>query len=313
MQKTGSTYLQSALKRNYDALLQQNIAYFEDSYHLPLEIINAHKKGFNEALIAKVRSIVTKSVDSKKQVLFSSEGFIGTPTLHYADLNLKIEFLRKVFRDLDLTIILYVRRQDSFYQSYYIQQIHEGHTPSLSDFIERLPIACLDWWNYINKFAQIPNVRLVVRPYCKKALINHDIFDDFLNIIDVQLEEKSSMIDAHVNKSYSETALKVAFAMNKILDNDTQKWTLRKLLQNTSSQEPFSPRQIFPSHVMRKALTLHTKGNRKLIERYWQGTDYLEMLTTSKELNQDTFDPSSVTCKDYESVLCQMVQHIKIS
>jgi len=135
--KTGTTTIQNFMRANREFLNINNCNFIEIPSELDRQMAwldNYH----NDDLINEAKNYFIKTINNKKNII-SSEGLVGTYLQAYTNSSFIAHFLYEVFKDYDVTIILYLRRQDEFFESLYTQHIHEGGGICfLKNFIENL-------------------------------------------------------------------------------------------------------------------------------------------------------------------------------
>jgi hypothetical protein len=82
-------------------------------------------------------------------LLLSSEGFSGSVRRGYSNAN----HCAQILAGHTVIIVAYLRAQDSFMESLYTQQIHQGDAIPFADFLASLPPQSFDWHAHIQAFA----------------------------------------------------------------------------------------------------------------------------------------------------------------
>jgi hypothetical protein len=191
--KTGSTSLQRNLALNADLLRRQGVCYpyaprapyTQRWQHVPLaaalpgRTLNWLQPGKVQSLgRAYDKMFDTFASSGCSRLVLSSEGFCD------ADVSPKmLEWLKAQFTDFDITIVAYIRRQDTYFLSTYQEMIKTGSdTP-------------LRFENYATAnrlyFAQrlapwrtaFGTERVKVRPFTPQFWPEGELFYDFLNLI----------------------------------------------------------------------------------------------------------------------------------
>jgi glycosyltransferase involved in cell wall biosynthesis len=193
MQKTGTTFLQKALCEARDQLLQHNVLYHHPTAGLPgaAGAVNAHhwlahaimerRKRYTPAagfhfLEQHLAGLKKEAVAYPKAVsVLSSEEFslFGRAS---------ISRLRELFPAEDTRILVYLRRQDLWLDSYYAQMVKVGReiTPEALYKQEKWRLDYLSWLDMWA--ARFGAENLIVRAYDDFGPDN-SIWDDFLRVI----------------------------------------------------------------------------------------------------------------------------------
>jgi len=205
LHKTGTTHIQSFLGRNSAVLKKQGILYpsiyIDPSYqHRP--VVHAIR-GTPEEAIACLDAIKAASEDFTTVVL-SSEGF----SEEYERTIPKAALLREKF---DVSIIIYLRRQDLLKESIYKQ-------------------ICSEWWggtiqednhyelNHLKRLEFLERYfegKIIVRVYEKQQWEGENIIFDFLKIVGGEKSEKYEWRDDS-NISLPAKAVHVLSAINRL-------------------------------------------------------------------------------------------------
>jgi len=193
MQKTGSTFLQKGLFEARDQLLQNNVLYHHPTAGLPdaEATVNAHhwlahaimgcRKRYTPSaefhlLDQHLRGLEKEAAAHPKAVsVLSSEEFsiFGRSS---------VGRLRQLFPARDTRILVYVRRQDLWLDSYYAQMVKVGREITPEELYKREKWR-LDYLTWLDMWAgSFGAENLIVRAYDDFGPDN-SIWDDFLRVI----------------------------------------------------------------------------------------------------------------------------------
>ncbi len=195
--KTGTTSIQNFLRLNRAALEAQGFYYpVEGMYYFPAESsqsLLAHAVlgrrpdyigdvNFDlDTCIAEIRRDIQKSQCPK--VIVSSEHFVNAST------EAEVRRILAVFSGLvsKVTVVIYLRRQDTFFESIWSQQIKKGQiTSSFAEYMAT--VATVDYFRYLEMLTRVVgHQNIVVRPYENLQLYKHDVVADFLNAIECDI------------------------------------------------------------------------------------------------------------------------------
>lgn len=266
--KTGSTAIQRAMLAHAGDLERQGIFYVPLTREtLPLETSTEFDPGAAAAVRAALLESLPRDVGDRT-VVISSEAFSGDVRTGYENAPVMAEFLRAVTDGFETTVVVYLRRQDSFVESAYAQLIHMGGTESFEEYLAGLPAEAFDWHRLVSTFARRFGAdSIVVRRYDRSVLPEHtSILDDFATVIGADTLPPAPGQESP-NRGYSRDALEVARVCNRYLDKD-QRHRLRLMLQATSAKEPFEPYSFFTGEERRRFLERFEESNARVAEEF---------------------------------------------
>ncbi len=273
--KTGTTYLQSHFSSRAARLRDDGVLWVSDAYDLPRAIIDAERSGRRGALLDEVRRGLDAAFAQAGTLLLSSEGFSGFAGNGYRDTPLLAASCGELLGGgAQVTVVIYLRRQDRFYESYYTQMIQQGESYDLATFRERVPPASLRWLPIIEAYeAALPGCRLVVRPYERRAFRGQDILADFIDHTGLQSLAGGPPV-AMRNDSYSIAALKLARLLNAAFTDQDTRNLVRGALQGSNVTRPFESKNLLDRRERRELLACHEAENAIIRDRFWGGRDW---------------------------------------
>ena len=280
--KTGSTSLQMFLGQNREHLGRLGIYYPDvidkEGYEGNGEEGNGYPL-YNGSEADEARAF--KKLDEMFQlydtVLLSSEVFWSTNRLKE-----KLEGL--VSFGADVTVIVYIRRQDEYLNSLYNQVIKGDCT---FHYNGRWKENYLEWMHadYDNELAKIEDVigkdHIIVRIFDKTLLTGHDICIDFLSLLGIS--EKDTSLFCRIeeqNISLSDSCRNLKNIFNAALKNEIEAWPDKKhfliheALLMVEKQIKRKRSNIFSAAERKEILAEFFVGNSRLAMRYF-GRDRL--------------------------------------
>lgn len=244
--KTGSSLLQKFMRDNRDALQEHGI------YYLSRSEMNDYV-GWGKKLLTRPKLLEHRIADAFADpryhtLVTSHENTLGPPfkpgAAHlYPRGPELVEQLATVLRRWHVRAFLYIRPQDEFVESYYLQRIHQGHRQSFAEWLDEIDLEALSWRPVadalVEHFGQ-ENVDIVDFGLIRTG---QDAFlADFFRRID-----PNNRIDPAYgpvrNASVSDKGLRIALAANKHLRNDWERKAVRKFLQKYFSNQAY-PRPV---------------------------------------------------------------------
>ncbi len=343
--KTGTTYLQEFLRKNNKLLKEKGILYpiekdkkyvYSRSHvslswqHVPLipSITGVRVNWLTseetyldgEALDELLRDIENAKED---KILLSSEVFYDVFTNKALIRNLK-----NVFRDFNVKIIIYLRRQDQYLLSYF-QEGCKGGTFTSFDLENILMLfhSSLCYYDRLSKWGDVfGDSNIIVRPFEKNQLRENSLSKDFLSIIGINDYSNFEEIPV-INESL--TLEKVIFLMNMnkyligVLENDDDLKKIihqkvrERVIRNKSILQKGNIDQLLSHEERKKILDLYSNQNENVVKRFLKGkTNKLfmeEPATTAldSKLHDLTLDENT-RFKAYAFLLEEIVRDLKL-
>ncbi len=266
--KTGTTAIQRAFKADEKALQKDGLVRLRSCDRIALPTLGAAEL---EKMTAALHQEAGRHPAGAMRFLMTSEGFSGDPMTGYADAPVIAARLRAATRGFDARIILFLRRQDDFIESWYTQRIHEGGSETFEEFLRLIRLEEMSWLRLTEAYAaEFGRENLIVRRYHKAFYPEPaDLLVDFCRIVGVRKERVARSLGRIRNQGFSKEAVELARSCNPHLDKGRQK-QLRQLLQ-TISAKPVHSRYAYFSHPQREQLlALHQASNDKVARLYLQ-------------------------------------------
>lgn len=239
--KTASTYVQRLLRDNSEALTERGVAYCALSCRQRINELGGGKLG--EHAIDELAGQIAADIASPLPIkLVSWEGLLGRP-LHAGVLYGQAPLFGRLVAAISRTsghavdVVLYVRRQDRFLASYYIQTVKEGRAQDFSEFLAGVDIQKLDWRPAVMAFAQAAD-SMTVGAYEAIESSRAAFLAPLLGRLGICYQSISDGLGSF-NPAYTQTALEVALLVNRALDLPQRKvQQLRRALTKAFPDEP---------------------------------------------------------------------------
>lgn len=210
MHKTGTTALQKFFALNEEVLAAHGICYpKEGRAKTPLahhDIANSLKGPpfpirQPDKSVDEYRSGIRDCFDYFPGVLLSSEIFMRFVPAFRDHLDLDLSNLAPLISAADqVKVIIYLRRQDDYLESFYSQEIeHDLHT-NFPDFVSnRMP----DYFEICQNLADyFGKTNVIVKIYDKRQFTGGNIFSDFLAIFGIELTGEFTLPEEGINPSF---------------------------------------------------------------------------------------------------------------
>lgn len=311
--KTGSTAIQHNLRYNKDNLSQKGIYYLQLTKPL-YRLIRC--KNYDDDMANDLRNYFRYHVMQEKkhntqtpQYLISWEGFSGDPFSGYSNTKLIAEYLKKATIGIDVTVIVYLRRQDDFIESLYTQNIHQGESFSFQDFYRSLPDGSFNWESFLESYENhFEKENIIVRRYDKVLFTETDsLLKDFYNLIGIDFSSIfHSPHDSSPNKGYSRTALEIARICNPHLDT-LEKRTLRTILQGNFAKNIYDKYTYFSDSERFEVLDKHADSNSQVVRKYFP-TESGPLFISNRD-DIDCIEPFKFSFENTIPILVKLLLH----
>lgn len=266
--KTGTSLVQSYLSENRRALRKQDVTYLTrgtlENWVRGIDGASddpgALDRRLGEAFLRRPDGVVVASYENTLGPPFSSK----LPGL-YPRAEERAAALRKALAQYSAKVLLSIRPQSAFLESFYIQTVQQGGYQTFAEWFGNLDHEQLSWR---------PVVDTLVSTFGRDAVevIDFSTIRDgalaylrgFLDRIDpdVRLDEAEAPRD---NASLSDKGLRIALAANPHLTDKDERATMRKFLQ-----------EHFPNTRYPRPVLLSEAERAKLDARY--SADYEELV-----------------------------------
>ncbi|MDX1744546.1 MAG: hypothetical protein R3324_01295, partial [Halobacteriales archaeon] len=194
--KTATTSIQHALTGSTDMLRAHGWTYLSTGRRSPphnhRDLINA--LGFSRAgegvsdIARSLASELIAEVERAGRGIISHEAFCRFPWLS----DRQSAFVRALVRDLNPTVVLYLRRQDRWLESLYSQFVKRGReTRSIEDVAARFGEPYMGFATSYDQMIEFfrswvtSDARLLVRPFDRRTLVGGDARIDFFRLLGI--------------------------------------------------------------------------------------------------------------------------------
>ncbi|TDG15112.1 hypothetical protein E2F43_02425 [Seongchinamella unica] len=247
MGKTGTTALQNFFWENRRALARNDVCYpkygtVSNAHHL----LSPHVPRFleDEWSFQSVDEWAPRLVKSKEnRILLSSE------LMAWADEARARRFCAQVSAHFDLTVVVYLRRQDNIIMASYNQQIKAGPQRRRIDLIYRKQIERFDFPKILAPWSDsLEPGKLIVRPYERQQFHGGDIRRDFMkHVFNLELGEDFNFNDQNSNPRLSLAAGEYKRMVNCLVDDADSNQRFNRVLMEYSAEQDASSTSVFSS------------------------------------------------------------------
>ncbi len=290
--KTGSTSIQNQLYKDRSELLKHGISY-------PLETKAHHhvfrNKTGNLRLKIDSWSELMKEIASPeiKKVIISAEGFARG----YANIELEgLYQIKNELRNFDVTIVLFLRSQHSFLESYYSQLLKHGVQFSEKLLEEILEDTNLDYFKMVSAWASVFG-KEKIKVLCFNSIESKDLVQTFYDIVGIPFIPSET---PPANRKPSLDQMRCFYEIHKVISenklavNDLRKDLYLGLLRHTKNwTEPIRDYKLIPFEVAQNVHQKYLSSNQELIASY-PDSDLKKLLEAPESYNQSDISFSAL-------------------
>jgi len=272
--KTGTSAIQRALQLAEYDMRKENLVYIphEKSPEVILKFVLATSFSSNDISIGK--RFFNKWIDScadSSSLVFSHEDLSGNPFDGYKNSYCIAQALREMTKGSEVIIIVYLRRQDFFVESFYDMRIRGGGHRTFNDFNENVIKGnTLNWHELLKNYAHFfGKENIITHKYDKNSLPEkNSLIIDFANIISSETLRNVSLAQFY-NSGINRDALEIIKLSNKYLDKKG-KANLKKSFENSFSKLPFSKNSFFTIEKRKQFMENFSKSNDLVAKEYFK-------------------------------------------
>jgi hypothetical protein len=248
--KTATTTLQYVFFKNREKLLEKGFLYplsgslynSRHSHGHPywslyghLNLVRGLSKNNNRAYDATAGN--WEELYQEIQLAKTNNVLISAETFYFLDFD-QIYLVRNYLSEYNVKILVYLRKQDSFFQSHYCQDIKMcNYFDDISEYIKEKK----NYGDYYQKLEYWSSLfgkeNIIVRIFEKEQLINNSILDDFWSSIDLCVDsiERQSYEGEGKNYSPGIKLVKLINSFNKIAIKkmSISPWKLKNIYYRT--------------------------------------------------------------------------------
>jgi len=274
--KTATTLLQASMEVNRPSLEAEGISiarrqpFYSTGLHAALKKADG-LASLSRAQISTCLSTVFNGAP-KDKIVISVENIAGeVRPVPYKSISTVIENLRSLFPEHEMQVHFYVRRQDTFIESAFVQEYHVGLRPNLERFIKRFLDRPLDWMRPIVAMSKALSPQQVsVVPYENIREGADAYLASFYRIFSEQdprilfrnYQEKSPF----TNVSISRKGIEILEKSYDVVRDRQGRRSLAALLQERFGTDRY-PRFKFSGDQLKRLAEVHRDLNQRLVKR----------------------------------------------
>ena len=291
--KAASTTIQNNLKLNR-RLLSDSIdlaavlvSDYPDSYFFRFFLdlsdgtVDCNDEASFDQAVSKARASfeeILAGLDPSKSVFFSYEGFLGYCRLHeykalYPHSRFVFTALRKIASDYDVKIVLIIRRQDSYIESCYLQQLKVGRCLDFNSYFSSLALDSFSWFRVAEEAARLfgaDNLQVLHFEGIREVGALRFLSDilRFLSGHDVSGLEMN--VVAKSNESLSQKGVELCLAAYPLLEKIEDRRAFREFVAKHYSVERFGRARLLSQRQTDMVMSACRHSNQRL-EQYLPG------------------------------------------
>lgn len=286
MPKTGTSHIQNFLYNNEKALNKYGYTFphfkiipgvgkGRNAYFLRYKLYQEDGErdlAAEQQLVEHNFDIICKAAENYDKIILTEEGLWNIEPLVWTRY---IEEAKK--SNFDTKIIVYLRRQDLFLQSYWAQVVKEWSVDSFSDYIDsdHYHTLTLDYWDKLESLAaDFGKENLIVRPYEKQQYQGktRDLTSDFLKLLGIEDMDDFIMPDHLYNPSLTGKYLELKRHLNRNPEiagyQSLIKDQLVKLMKEKKDISTMSSGIYYEPGQQQKLMSRFEEGNEKVARDY---------------------------------------------
>jgi len=313
--KTATTTLQTFCSKNRGWLARKGILYPLVPKEHPLKIQHRflvqgfHKSKGNFGQIKKDWDFIKQQIDSSKldKVLISEEVFWHLFANKHELRTAAIKWIKNFLSDYDVKLICYLRRQDSWIESWYNQLVKTDVTKlsrmSIGEFVDfHRDNGMMDYFEVLSDWEkEFGAVNMTVKAFEKGQWLNGDIIEDFLSLLSINDLRGAFMPD---DKQVSLTNPACAFSavFNRAKGAEAAKTRLQDMMVRMSENRK-NVQRFLPRAVAEKLLSSCAESNRMVAKQFMQGRTEL---FDNRDLANDYEDYPGLSVEELAEIVAYM-------
>ena len=292
--------------RNHRPLASWCLSYEKDATYLKMNNLTemAQRKAWREDFLAKFEEEISGLKPEIKQVIITSEHFSSLLN-HPTEIETLKLLLDKWFTSI--TVIVYLRRQDSFVVSRYSTVCKAGIVMKsiLPNPTTLRPL--VNYQDLLRKWSRVFGKESITpRIFNPVGFINHDLLQDFIRVCKLP-ENMDYQIPVNKNVSFSETAQEIMQCFNKKINQGNENRELQKLrytiFENVNKNYPGPGKKPLRHEALEFYKFFEASNNQ--VAREWFSRE--KLFDEDFSMYPETY-PADRPIPDYEKILLEEIQ-----
>lgn len=183
-----------------------------------------------------------------------------------------------------IKVIVYLRRQDEFANSWFAQQVKEGwgtfRTTKWKSFWKHPREIVLDYYETLENIASVVGKEnIIVRIFERDKFggKNHDIYSDFIETLGIDYSDEFQIVHRETNASITGNAQEIRRVMNSVLPKESQERSdIRRIVEECESlKSPYNNYIMLSAEESRQFMHNYKKGNAAIAKEYLHSNEPL--------------------------------------
>ncbi|MEG3081838.1 hypothetical protein R3F64_18450 [Halomonas sp. 5021] len=266
----------SDFAHHFRSIAQRGRELTREKYHKSIQVAKASIEELIEA---------TPTDD----VFISWEGILGHCSLDeyggiYTHSDLVAKSLGLIFEKYPTRVIMLIRKQDSFIESCYLQQVKEGEFLSFDEFVDKIDLEKISWKKVIDDFSENFGNNFLVAPFESIKNLGTTLFLEniFSYIFSKKFDLESIEITSQVNESMSGYGVEIAREIFPHLSEQHQK-AMRRIIFYEFSSSKFGKATFFNKFTRRLIMA------RAFNDNLWVYNNHLNKFLSQSSLTSENF------------------------
>ncbi|MCF3640928.1 hypothetical protein LXM94_13200 [Rhizobium sp. TRM95111] len=271
--KTGTTLIQDYMRLNTPLLMRNGVSFVPRRRTFDLF-------GFGDAAkvtagVETLRQDVANAWDAGcRHFIISHEDMLGRPVMAgrdglYPRKHQALGALAREYGEDEVVIVFYLRHQDEFIESYYLQRINEGAAMSFDEWLGGIDTTKLSWRTVLDSIRDaFPKAKIEVRMFADEISGGQSRFiERFFSCFGTFDREafEDFAFDNSVNISLGDKGLEMALHINRVVTTKKERELVRRFLQTHFSNRDY-PRPVLLGPEQREALrNIYAAENARLV------------------------------------------------
>ena len=288
--KTGTTSIQHFFHRNYNELLKKGVLYPKSLRKIENGLVHFahHDFAWSFGFSGNDSRLDNKSDFSKRLMnefirTNSKCIFISSEAFEYVHSKNSLEKLKKEFKDFDVKIIMYIRRQDKLLQSVYKQRVKTGFTVEFNKFFRKSNFNYEEKISFWEQFFGQENIiiKLFDDPEIKSNLIGNLLND--LGVDDIKGFSEDEFTNK--NESFSNEHTLLISQLNAYTNSQMKGEIFKFFKEYYGEIKPvFSDDSFLTKKQLKIIFNRHKKSNESLRNKYYPEREQLFNWNLEEEL-----------------------------
>lgn len=244
--KTGTSLLQKYMRDNVRSLKARHVYYLARSEMNDLVGWGGNLADDPTRLRRRIQRVLLNPW--YRTLVTSHENTLGKPVVAgahglYPDTKSVADLLADTLRGWRVRILFYIRPQEEFLESYYLQLIHQGRHFTFQEWLEGVDLDAVSWWPAVEALRDaFGEERVAVVGFDTIREGQNAFIRDFLRRVHPALDGEVEYRPVR-NPSVGDKGLRLALEANKHLKGGAERAAMRKFLQRQFSNRKY-PRPV---------------------------------------------------------------------